>query len=114
MNIFSRSNRELHYPHIGKNYSIDCPPHTLGYGTVVRWGYIDADTKVIEWLNPGEPNERIFPDYNTGKLWWSTVTRDDILESRRKNGARCILVNGDDYAFSNYQELWTEIGCKYI
>lgn len=102
----------LYNPVVGKSFSIECPPHTKGYGTQYRWGYLPTSTtqRTPEWWYPGNPNERVFPDYNTGKLWWSVVTYDDIKQSNDIGGIRCILVNNDKFEFSNQQKLFQSAG----
>lgn len=99
-------------PTVGKSFSIDCPQHSKGYGTVYRWGYLSpkVNSRTPEWWYPGNPNERVFPDYSTGKLWWSVVTKDDITESNNIGGVRCILVNNDRFEFSRPQRLRQKSG----
>ena len=103
-------------PTVNKNFHINCPPHSFknGYGLSYQWGYIpEGKDTPIYWL-PGNPNPRVFIDYENGDLWYSFVKEDDIKESRDIGGLRCILVNSRLRVFSNQQVLFEKYDSELL
>ena len=92
----------------GRTYTIPCPPHVMGYGTVYSWGKFgksESSNKVVERYLPGQVNDHLFQT-RKGDLVYAVVTSGDIKESQDIGGLRCILSNGDEDSFSKQMELW--------
>lgn len=92
----------------GRTFTIPCPPHKKGYGTVYSWGIFRktaTSNKVVERYPPGQINDHLF-ETRTGNLVYAVVTLGDIKESQGVGGLRCILSNGDEDRFSKQMEIW--------
>ena len=97
------------YVTAGRTFSIECPPHVMGYGTVYSWGIFrktESSNKVVERYPPGQINDHLFYTATEGKLVYAVVTLGDIKESQDVGGLRCILSNGDEESFSRQVEIW--------
>jgi len=103
-------------PTVNKNFKISCPPHSFkdGYGLSYEWGYLPTGKDTPIYYRPGNPNPRIFINYENGDLWYSYVDKDDIKQSRDIGGLRCILVNSRYKVLSNQQVLYNEYDSKLI
>ena len=100
--------KERVYVTPGRTYTIPCPPHVMGYGTVYSWGKFgksESSNKVVERYLPGQVNDHLFQT-RKGDLVYAVVTSGDIKESQDIGGLRCILSNGDEDSFSKQMELW--------
>ena len=92
----------------GRTYTIPCPPHVKGYGTVYSWGKFGKSgksDKVVERYPPGQVNDHLFQT-RKGDLVYAVVTLGDIKESQDIGGLRCILSNGEEDRFSKQMEIW--------
>ena len=101
-------NLEKVYVTPGLTYTIPCPPHVKGYGTVYSWGKFsksESSNKVVERYPPGQINDHLFQT-RKGDLVYAVVTLGDIKESQGIGGLRCILSNGGEDSFSKQMEIW--------
>ena len=114
-NVFNKP-ASLLKPTVNKNFQIKCPPRTRkdGYGLSYEWGYVPTGLNTPIYWRPGNPNPRVFIDYDTGDLWYSYVDKDDIKESRDIQGLRCIMANHRTTVLSNQQMFWTEYNSKFL
>ena len=100
--------KERVYVTPGRTYTIPCPPHIMGYGTVYSWGKFgksESSNKVVERYLPGQVNDHLFQT-RKGDLVYAVVTLGDIKESQGIGGLRCILSNGGEDSFSKQMEIW--------
>ena len=100
--------KERVYVTPGRTYTIPCPPHVMGYGTVYSWGKFgksESSNKVVERYLPGQVNDHLFQT-RKGDLVYAVVTLGDIKESQGIGGLRCILSNGGEDTFSKQMEIW--------
>ena len=100
--------KERVYVTPGRTYTIPCPPHVMGYGTVYNWGKFgksESSNKVVERYLPGQVNDHLFQT-RKGDLVYAVVTLGDIKESQGIGGLRCILSNGGEDSFSKQMEIW--------
>ena len=100
--------KERVYVTPGRTYTIPCPPHVMGYGTVYSWGKFgksESSNKVVERYLPGQVNDHLFQT-RKGDLVYAVVTLGDIKESQGIGGLRCILSNGGEDSFSKQMEIW--------
>ena len=100
--------KERVYVTPGRTYTIPCPPHVMGYGTVYSWGKFgksESSNKVVERYLPGQVNDHLFQT-RKGDLVYAVVTLGDIKESQDIGGLRCILSNGEEDRFSKQMEIW--------
>ena len=96
------------YVTTGRTYTIPCPPHVMGYGTVYSWGKFgksESSNEVVERYLPGQVNDHLFQT-RKGDLVYAVVTLGDIKESQGIGGLRCILSNGGEDSFSKQMEIW--------
>ena len=101
-------NLEKVYVTPGLTYTIPCPPHVKGYGTVYSWGKFsksESSNKVVERYPPGQINDHLFQT-RKGDLVYAVITLGDIKESQDIGGLRCILSNGGEDSFSKQMEIW--------
>ena len=101
-------NRQKEYVTIGRSFTIPCPGHVKGYGTVYSWGifrHSKSSGIIIERYPPGQINNHLFQT-RKGDLVYAVVTTSDIRESQDIGGLRCILSNGGEDRFSKQMEIW--------
>ena len=92
----------------GLTFTIPCPKHVKGYGTVYSWGKFsktESSNKVVERYPPGQINDHLFQT-RKGDLVYAVITLGDIKESQDIGGLRCILSNSGEDSFSKRMEIW--------
>ena len=104
-------------PTVNKNFKIECPPHSRknGYGMSYQWGHLISNgvTTTPKYYRTGNPNPRIYINYQNGDLHYSFVQEDDIKSSRDIGGLRCFLSNQKRLVVSNQQVLFEAFEGKF-
>ena len=97
-----KDNAQYYRPTLNKAFKIECPPHSSGYGTEIRWGKLNAKNQKIEYYRAGQIIDEAFPT-SDGGFQYAFVTQAHIKNMRDLGGLRCILYNFGQWRASNPQ-----------